>query len=69
MGLREIALGGIYFSPLLLYALLGACSAAIVRSLLHRWLGQHVLWFEAWFDLALFVIAVAAIAFLFSIIG
>nr|WP_299242317.1 DUF1656 domain-containing protein [uncultured Halomonas sp.] len=66
MGLREIALGGIYFSPLLLYALLGVFFAGVLRTFLHRWLGSRVLWFEAWFDLALFVIATAAIAFLFS---
>ncbi|WP_048305732.1 DUF1656 domain-containing protein [Halomonas sp. PR-M31] len=66
MGLREIALGGIYFSPLLLYALLGLLLAGVLRTFLHRWLGPRVLWFEAWFDLALFVIATACVAFLFS---
>jgi ABC-type antimicrobial peptide transport system permease subunit len=67
MGLKEIAIGGIYFGPLLFYALFGALLAFVLRSLLHRLVGQQILWFEAWFDVALFVIAVAAIAFLFSL--
>jgi len=67
MGLREIAVGGIYFSPLLLYALLGFVCAVVTRNLLHRFLGQQVLWYEAWFDAALFVIITAAIAFMFSL--
>ncbi|MBZ9559831.1 MULTISPECIES: DUF1656 domain-containing protein [Modicisalibacter] len=66
MGLREIAVGGIYLSPLLLYALLGFLCAVAVRTLLHRFMSQQVLWYEAWFDAALFVILTAAIAFMFS---
>lgn len=66
MGLKEIALGGIYVSPLLLYALLGFIGALIVRTVLHKIVGQHTPWFEAWFDVALFVILTATIAFVFS---
>ncbi|ABE60027.1 MULTISPECIES: DUF1656 domain-containing protein [Chromohalobacter] len=66
MGLKEIAIGGIYFSPLLLYALLGFVGALIVRTVLHRIVGQHTPWFEAWFDAALFVIITAIVAFVFS---
>ncbi|GAA5179499.1 DUF1656 domain-containing protein [Modicisalibacter zincidurans] len=69
MGLQEIALGGIYLSPLLGYALVGFISAVIVRSCLHRLLRQHILWYEAWFDAALFIIFTALAAFLFSVLG
>lgn len=66
MDLKEIALGGIYVSPLLLYALLGSVGTLIVRTLLHRLVGSRVFWYEAWFDAALFVIITAAIAYVSS---
>ncbi|MCK0715610.1 DUF1656 domain-containing protein [Chromohalobacter sarecensis] len=66
MGLKEITVGGIYLSPLLIYALLGFIGALIVRTVLHRLVGQNIPWFEAWFDVALFVIITAAVAFAFS---
>lgn len=66
MGLREIAFGGIYLSPMLLYALLGLAFALLIRAVLHRLVGSTRLWFEAWFDTALFVICTATIAFLAS---
>ncbi|MDW5377855.1 DUF1656 domain-containing protein [Halomonas sp. HP20-15] len=69
MGLKEIALGGIYLSPMLGYALLGFISAVVVRSCLHRFLRQQILWYEAWFDAALFIILTALAAFLFSAPG
>lgn len=67
MGLREIAIGGLYLSPLLLHALLGLGLALLGRALLHRWLGARRPWFEAWFDTALFVICTAAVTYLSSI--
>ncbi|MHB0775849.1 DUF1656 domain-containing protein [Halomonas sp. WWR20] len=66
MELKEIAIGGVYFSPLLLYALLGFCVALVLRTLLYRLLRHNAPWFEAWFDVSLFVIAMAACAFLSS---
>ena len=66
MGLKGIALGGIYFSPLLVYATLGLLLALALRTLLHYLVGHRTLWYEAWFDISLFVIAMAAITFLFS---
>lgn len=65
MGLQEIAVGGIYFSPLLLYALLGFVGALLVRLVLHR-LGGRRFWYEAWFDVSLFVILTAAITYVSS---
>ncbi|SDL94192.1 Protein of unknown function [Modicisalibacter muralis] len=66
MGLKEIAIGGIYFSPLLFYALFGLLLAMLLRTFLHRLVGHRDLLFGAWFDVSLFVTAVAGIAFLFS---
>ncbi|MBY5928142.1 MULTISPECIES: DUF1656 domain-containing protein [Halomonas] len=64
MALKEVALGGIYFSPLLVYAILGLLMAATLRWLLHRWLGSSRYWHEAWLDTSLFVICTAAFAWL-----
>lgn len=66
MGLREIAIGGIYVSPLLIYAALGFFLALSLRTLLYRLIRQDAPWFEAWFDVSLFVIAMAGCAFFLS---
>ncbi|NWN82939.1 MAG: DUF1656 domain-containing protein [Halomonas sp.] len=64
MPLREVAIGGLYLSPLLLYALAGFGATLLIRSLLFKVLGANRLWFEAWFDVSLFVICTAAAAYL-----
>ncbi|GEK73783.1 MULTISPECIES: DUF1656 domain-containing protein [Halomonas] len=69
MGLREIAVGGLYLSPLLVYALLGFGATLLIRAGLYRLLGANRLWYEAWFDTALFVIFTAVIAYLSSATG
>ena len=69
MGLQEIAVGGIFLSPLLLYAFLGFVITVGVRSVLHGVLGQRTLWHEAWFDLSLFILATAGIAALLSVLS
>ncbi len=66
MGLQEIAIGGIFISPLLVYALMGLIATFIVRSLLQRVVGHVALWYEAWFDISLFIILTATITFLFA---
>jgi len=68
MGLQEIAFGGIFLSPLLLYAMLGFIATFVVRTLLHWVVGQHALWYEAWFDVSLFVIFTAGITFLLTVL-
>ena len=67
MGLRGIAIGGIYVSPLLLYAALGFLLALSLRTLLYRLIRHDAPWFEAWFDVSLFIIAMAGCAFFFSL--
>ncbi|TDO09892.1 MULTISPECIES: DUF1656 domain-containing protein [Halomonas] len=64
---REIAVGGIYLSPMLLYVLIGFCATLLIRAMLYRLLGANRLWFEAWFDTALMVICTAAVAYLTSL--
>lgn len=66
IALREIAIGGVYLSPLLVYAGLGLFVTLLLRVLLHRLLGARRLWYQAWFDTALFVITTAAFAYAFS---
>lgn len=68
MGLQEIAVGGIYLSPLLIYALIGFIATLTIRSLLHWVAGNYVLWYEAWFDISLFVILTAATTFIFTVL-
>ncbi|MCP1314770.1 MULTISPECIES: DUF1656 domain-containing protein [unclassified Halomonas] len=68
MGLQEIAIGGIFISPLLLYALLGFIATLLLRTLLHLLAPTRPLWFEAWFDVSLFVIATALITFVFTVL-
>ena len=68
MGLQEIAVGGIYLSPLLIYALMAFIGTLVIRSLLHWVVGEHALWYEAWFDISLFVILMAATTFLFTVL-
>ncbi|MFB9866922.1 DUF1656 domain-containing protein [Vreelandella sulfidaeris] len=68
MGLQEIAVGGIYLSPLLIYALMGFIATLVVRTLLHWVVGEYALWYEAWFDISLFVIFTAAATFIFTLL-
>lgn len=66
MGLQEITWGGVLLSPILVYALIGFMATLVIRTLLHWSVGQHALWYEAWFDISLFIICTAATAFLFT---
>lgn len=64
MTLREYAFGAIYFSPLLLYLMLGILAALMLRLMLFRLLGASRLWHEAWLDTSLLVLCTATIAWL-----
>lgn len=66
MGLQEIAVGGIFLSPMLIFAFMGFVAALLVRWGLHRFLRQRVWWHEAWFDASLFIVLTAASAFALS---
>lgn len=64
MGLREIAIGGLFISPLLVYVLIGFIATVCLRLLVHHLTGYGALWQEAWFDTALFVMATAGTVYL-----
>lgn len=66
MGLHEIALGGLLLPPLFVYVLIGLGATFALRALLYALQGGRRLWFEAWFDTALFVLCTAATAYVFS---
>ncbi|EKF75097.1 hypothetical protein A11A3_05374 [Alcanivorax hongdengensis A-11-3] len=55
MWLREMTLGGLLFSPLLAFALVGLVLTGLTRLAIHRLNGQQWLWKDAWFYVALFV--------------
>ncbi|WP_263145468.1 DUF1656 domain-containing protein [Pseudomonas sp. RIT-PI-AD] len=66
MGLREWALGGVFVSPLLLYALLALLLTGLLRVALHKsGLGRWI-WHEALFDFALYVCALAGVTAAFG---
>ena len=61
MGLRELELGGILFSPMLVFALLALVVTGVLRRGLH-WAGlTRWIWHEALFDCALYVCVLATI--------
>ncbi|GAA3904166.1 hypothetical protein GCM10022228_13040 [Halomonas cibimaris] len=66
MGLHEQALGGLLLPPLLVYVGIGLAATLALRALLYRLQRGRRLWFEAWFDTALFVLCTAATAWLFA---
>ncbi|SHM33988.1 DUF1656 domain-containing protein [Vreelandella subglaciescola] len=66
MGLHEIAIGGLFLPPLFAYVVIGLGATFALRALLFRLQGGRRLWFEAWFDTALFVLCTAATAYIFS---
>ena len=66
MALRELTLGGVLLSPMLLYALLallltGALRLGLQRAGLARWI-----WHEALFDFALYVCVLAGLTALLA---
>ncbi|MDN6180425.1 MAG: DUF1656 domain-containing protein [Halomonas subglaciescola] len=66
MGLNEIAIGGLFLPPLFAYVMIGLAATFALRALLYQLQGGRRLWFEAWFDTALFVLCTAATAYAFS---
>ncbi len=61
MGLREWALGGVFVSPLLAYALLALLLTGLLRKALQRVGLTRWIWHEALFDSALYVCVLAGI--------
>ncbi|MDH1011590.1 DUF1656 domain-containing protein [Pseudomonas nicosulfuronedens] len=66
MGLHEFGWGGVYISPLFIYALLALGLTALLRLLLQATpLGRQI-WHEALFDCALFVLILCGITWALS---
>lgn len=68
MGLQEIAIGGIFISPLLLYAILGLMATLVIRTVVHWIVGKRAIWYEAWFDVSLLILTTVGITFLFTVV-
>ncbi|MDV2963016.1 DUF1656 domain-containing protein [Shewanella algae] len=64
--LEELALGGLLFSPLVLFAPLALVLWFLTRLVLH-WTGLYAkIWRVTWFEVALFVCYLALIIYLFE---
>jgi hypothetical protein len=61
MALRELTLGGVLLSPMLLYALLALVLTGALRLGLQRAGLAHWIWHEALFDCALYVCVLAGL--------
>ncbi|EKE75981.1 DUF1656 domain-containing protein [Gallaecimonas xiamenensis] len=62
--LHELALGGLLFSPLVVFALLALLMALATRLLLHKLALGKWIWKDAWFDVSLFVCYLALAVYL-----
>ncbi len=62
--LHELALGGLLFSPLPLFACLAFVMAVATRLLLHRLALDKWIWKDTWFDVSLFVCYLALLLYL-----
>lgn len=61
MDLVELPLGGVYISPMFLYALLALALTIVLRKLLQATPAGRWIWHEALFDCALFTLLLAAV--------
>ncbi|MDF5922110.1 DUF1656 domain-containing protein [Pseudomonas aeruginosa] len=61
MSLRESAWGGVYLSPLFVYALLALAATAALRVLIQKNAVASLVWHEALFDCALFILMLSGI--------
>ncbi|MED5608781.1 MULTISPECIES: DUF1656 domain-containing protein [unclassified Pseudomonas] len=62
MNLVELPLGGVYVSPMFLYALVALALTIVLRKLLQATPAGRWIWHEALFDCALFTLLLAAVA-------
>ncbi|HGS8112362.1 TPA: DUF1656 domain-containing protein [Pseudomonas aeruginosa] len=61
MSLHESAWGGVYLSPLFVYALLALAATAALRVLIQKTPLCRWVWHEALFDCALFILMLSGI--------
>lgn len=66
MGLHEFGWGGVFLSPLFIYAVLAFGLTVVLRLLLQATPFGRWIWHEALFDCALFVLILCAITWALS---
>lgn len=64
--LHELALGGLLFSPFIVFAMSGFVMTLATRLALHKLALRRWIWKEAWFDVSLFVCYLALNIYLFG---
>ncbi|WP_115720512.1 DUF1656 domain-containing protein [Gallaecimonas mangrovi] len=62
--LHEMALGGLLFSPFVVFAFMGFVMTLATRLVLHKLALRRWIWKEAWFDVSLFICYLALSIFL-----
>ena len=65
--LHEMGMGGLLFSPLVVFVPIAFCLAMLTRLVLHQMDLRRFIWKEAWFDLGLFVCFLAGVMYLYGI--
>ncbi|ADT88836.1 DUF1656 domain-containing protein [Vibrio sp. Vb2880] len=63
---EELALGGLLFSPLVLFAPMAFILSCLTRFVLHKTGVYHQLWKAAWFEVGLFVCYLAVVVHYFG---
>ncbi|MDF3932104.1 DUF1656 domain-containing protein [Pseudomonas citronellolis] len=69
MDLTELPLGGVYISPMFLYALLALGLTIALRKLLQLTPVGRWIWHEALFDCALFTLLLAAVTWCAGVVN
>ncbi|MCM5704876.1 DUF1656 domain-containing protein [Larsenimonas salina] len=69
MLLHELAWGGVYFSPLILFCILSFIATFIIRFVMHKTALERWVWKEAWFDVALYICILAGITYWLGAFG
>lgn len=63
---EELALGGLLFSPLVVFAPMAFILSSLTRFVLHKTGIYHLLWKAAWFEVGLFVCYLAIVVHYFG---
>ncbi|AMF92211.1 DUF1656 domain-containing protein [Vibrio fluvialis] len=63
---EELALGGLLFSPLVVFVPMAFILSCLTRFVLHTTGVYHLLWKAAWFEVGLFVCYLAVVVHFFG---
>lgn len=64
--LEELALGGLFFSPIVIYAPIALILAMLTRFTLHKLNLHQKIWKVEWFEVSLFVCYLALVVRIFG---